>query len=295
MRINSVITIKTALEEGKKYLETHNSDFSIPSLESQILLSFVIEKQKEYIIAHPEHKISLINFNKYKSLLKLRGKKKPISQIINNKEFYSRNFIINESTLTPRPETETLIEQTLRLLPDLNQEKKELFIADIGTGSGCIAITIALESARLLDIKAYDVSKKAITLAKKNWQAFTNLTKSSITFKTINIEDENPKAIFDLILSNPPYIPYKDESLVANDVIKWEPKEALFADDNGLAVYKSIKIFCDKYLDKQYGKGVFELYPPNSKTISSIFANEYNYKIIKDYSGKDRVIIISPQ
>lgn len=289
---NKSISISNAIDLGTKLLQEANNDYSNPKLESTLLLSHILKEPKEYLISHNEEILEDNIWSNYNKLLLERINLKPISQILGYKEFYSRNFCVNEDVLTPRPETEHLIDCSLKIINEY--DKQNLKLADLGTGSGCIAVTLALESlSKKVSIEAYEISSKAISIATTNWKKYSDNSKNNISFLKKDLLKEELEGKYDLIVSNPPYIPNEHKNLVANDVLKWEPKNALFAEDNGLDFYKRLKYFCDKNLIKTTGNAVFELYSDNSNEILEIFNKDYDCKLIKDYSNKNRIIIIS--
>ncbi len=284
-------TIEKIMELGSHLLGIDACQYSNPLLESEILLAYALRKNKEYLIAHAKDAINQKYIQRYLQLIKLRKKKWPISQIIKHKEFYSRNFFVNNQVLIPRPETEHLIDATLKELEHFQLIKAPIQILDIGTGSGCIAITLALEeNSKDLYLTAIDSSSKALSVAKKNWANYKHLTNNTLRFRLADIHNFNSRKQFDFIVSNPPYIPTKDTHLVADDVLKREPRKALFARDNGLEFYVVIKNFCDTNLKNNSGIVVLEVYPPTHQEVIKIFSN-YKCTIIKDYFGKNRILV----
>ncbi len=237
----------------------------------------------------------MININKrdYQLLLEKKGqrinqsikkvnKDYPIQYLIGNVNFFGYEIMINKNVLIPRFETEQLVEETLKVLP----KNQSLRILDLGTGSGCIAITLK----KLItdsEVIAIDKSLKALLVAKKN----AKLNNALIKFIWQDIKKNIPGK-FDLIISNPPYISKDEEIMPA--VKKYEPKMALFAKDNGLYFYHLI---LNKYKNSLTKGGIIalEIGATQKKAISEIIKKEMpKVKVIckKDYAGKDRFIFI---
>lgn len=216
--------------------------------------------------------------------IKLLNKGIPVQYIIGNVDFYGMNFIVNNDVLIPRFETEQLVEKTLNYINGYFDKK--INIADIGTGSGCIAIT--LKKYLNCEVDAVDISTKALKVAKKNAK---NLN-TKINFLQGNLLEPLSKK-YDVIISNPPYISYDEE--IMDIVKKNEPSLALFANNNGLECYekmlKSISLYLkDKYLI------AFEIGHLQASKILRIAKQSLpncKVKIEKDLQGKDRFIFIS--
>lgn len=208
---------------------------------------------------------------------------RPIQQIVGKAFFAGNEFIINENTLIPRPETEFLIQQCLTLFP----QNETLQILDIGTGSGCIAITLAKKFPNS-HIIASDICQATLDIASKNIEKFRLYNKISLCNSNIF---EHIKGFFDLIVSNPPYIPLNEKESVQKDVYEFEPHRALFAKENGLYFYAKI-IKESKAFLKPNGYLVFEIGINQSKPVSELFLknNFANICIIKDFNDIDRII-----
>jgi len=204
----------------------------------------------------------------------------PVQYIVGNVNFYGYNINVDENVLIPRFETEELVEKTLKKL----NNKKDLNIVDLGTGSGCIAITLSKELDICVD--AVDISEKALEVAKKN--AKENNAKINFYLGDM-LAPLNKK--YDCIISNPPYISYDEEIM---DIVKNnEPSIALYAENNGLACYEKILSTCKDYLNKN-ALIAFEIGYKQADSIK-VLANKYldcNVTVEKDLQGKDRFIFI---
>ena len=221
------------------------------------------------------------NKDKFEENLKRLDNGEPVQYIVGNVNFYGFTFKVDKRVLIPRFETEELIENTLKYI----DKNKELKIIDLGTGSGCIAITLKKILPNSL-VTAYDTSSDALEVALEN----AKLNKVNINF--INQSMENIEGTYDLIISNPPYIAYDEE--IEEIVKKNEPSSALYADNNGLYFYEVILKQASNHLNKN-GVIAFEIGQTQAKDIIKLI-NQYlinwEYKVIKDLSGLDRIIII---
>jgi len=204
----------------------------------------------------------------------------PVQYITNSEFFYDKVFYVNDKVLIPRPETEELVSNIIK--NERSNNKKQ--ILDIGTGSGCIAITIS--NHLLSNVIAIDNSKEAIEVAQKN----NKLTSNKVNFIYSNIEDYLPSTSFDVIISNPPYIPISDRYKVDQNVLENEPHNALFIDNDPIYFYKRIISFAKKHLNKN-GVIYFEINQNYVDQITSLIY-EFDFKITKDFYGQNRFVTI---
>ena len=216
-------SIQTSLEYAFKTLQALSDT---AQLDSEILLCHVLDKNRAYLRTWPERKLNREQIIEFQQLVKKRETGLPIAYLVGKKEFWSREFFINQHVLIPRPETELLIEIALDLIPD-NQFKS---IIDLGTGSGAIGITLAAERP-LTNITATDISIHALDVAKTNAKKH-NI--ANIKFLASHWLRQLANKKHHLIVSNPPYIDPEDPHLQRGD-IRFEPKKALIADHQGLA------------------------------------------------------------
>ena len=261
-----------------------SSNISTHILDSEILLSFVLNLPREKILINLDSNIKKSIFNNYKILISRRETKEPIAYIINKKEFWKNSFYINNDVLIPRPETEIIVEELLKSTND-NSSKK---ILEIGTGSGCIVISIIKERANFY-ATAIDISKKALNIAKINAKMHHLINK----IKFINIDiDKIEYNKYDFIVSNPPYIKKFDLRRLDKSICSFEPHVALEAGIDGLREIKKI-ILKSKKLLKINGKLIFEIGNNQYiKTKKILVENGYYInKVIKDISSFPRVIV----
>ena len=225
-----------------------------------------------------------VPYNKQKKAIKKLEKGYPVQYIIGNVDFYGNIIEVNKNVLIPRFETEYLVYKTIKYLEELNISNPK--ILEIGTGSGCISI--ALKKEIDCDIDAIDISKKALKVAKKN----AKNNNVNINFSVCDIHNFNSDIKYDLIISNPPYVPYNSS---VDDKIKYEPQNAIYADNNGLYFYDLILQKVLNNLNKNYlisfeigdkeGKKILEL-------VKKYLPESYSF-YEKDYNNYDRYLFIS--
>lgn len=250
---------------------------------------FIVIKEKyninkiDFLIDRYSKKIDEEDINKdQNNILDDLKDEKPIQYILGKTEFMGKEFIINKSTLIPRPETEELINWII----DDNKINKRLKILDIGTGSGIIAINLALNLNS--EVFALDFSKEVLHIAKKN----SDILGAKITFIHENILDYDIQGKFDIIVSNPPYVLESEKKYMKRNVLHFEPYSAIFVnDDNPLIFYKKISEKAKKSLLKQ-GKIYFEINENKAEDIKNILEenNFSDIEIKKDFFQKDRMI-----
>lgn len=200
-------------------------------LDAEVLLAFVLGKPRSYLRAWPERKLDSNSGQHFLALLAKRQQGQPIAYLVGIREFWSREFIVNADVLIPRPETELLIEQSLALIP----QGQTIDLIDLGTGSGIIAITLALECPQA-QVCAVDASTAALAVAQTN---AARLNANPIRFYHSHWFASVPEGQFDLVISNPPYIAENDCHLRQGDV-RFEPYSALVAGQQGLGDILSI-------------------------------------------------------
>ena len=214
------------------------------------------------------------------------NKGEPIQYVIKKEFFYNYILKITEDVLIPRPETEELVSNII----NIEKLNKKLKILEIGTGSGCIAITLKKNLIKP-SVTSLDISKKAIEIAKEN----ASLLKIDINFVCKDFFHFSTKEKFDIIVSNPPYIPLKDKKFVDSVVYKNEPHKALFVEDDPLIFYKKILSFSTNYLNKN-GRVYFEIndiYKDDMKKYLDLFYSNIKYEFVKDMQNKYRFLFLN--
>ena len=265
-------------------IKLKNNKIPNPEIDLRILLNYSRCTKNEIILSNFNK--NQINIKKFNSLLKRRILNEPISKIINKKSFWKDNFYVNKFVLDPRPETEGIIEEAIKICKN---NKNHFKILDIGTGSGAIAISLAREFENA-EIVAIDISKDAIKVANKNIKD-RNLDKrinlKNTTFD--NIQDD-----FDLIVSNPPYLTQKEIKNLSIEIKKFEPQIALFGGRDGLDFYREFSKKIDNNL-KKGGNLILEIGASQFSDCMEIFRDS-GLKFVKkskDLQKKDRILVYS--
>ncbi|MDA9615825.1 peptide chain release factor N(5)-glutamine methyltransferase [Candidatus Pelagibacter sp.] len=276
------MNIANTLNQGINILQKNK--ICNPQLDCEILLSSSIKRDKKYIILNPTEPLNSEQLDKFKSLIERRKKGEPIAYIINKKEFWKNEFFVNKNVLIPRPDTELIIEQALKIYP----KESQLQVLDIGTGSGCILLSILKERQKFYGT-GIDISKKSINVSKYNAKQL-NLT-NRVKFFNSSI-DNFEIGKYDLVVSNPPYIELKNLRYLENDVVNFEPKLAL---SGGLDGFSKIRKVINKTKDliKKNGKFILEIGFKQKDKVKKILKEDgfYVNKAIKDYGNNDRCII----
>jgi len=252
-------------------------------LDSEILLSKILNKNREEILINSDQEITPKHQSKYKKLLIRRSQNEPIAYILRKKEFWSKNFFVSSDTLIPRPETELMVEKLVQIY-----KEKKISILDIGTGSGCILISLLSELKNSKGV-GIDISKKALIIAKKNLVKHKMQNKIKFLNKSL---DSKFNRKFDLIVSNPPYIRSNEIKYLNDDIKKYEPRIALDGGNDGLDLIKKV-IYKTKYILKVKGTLALEIGNEQFKKVSEILKKN-NFRIehiIKDYKDNVRSII----
>ena len=281
----SIKTVKILLEKSIDYLEKNNVEEN--KLIAEIIISNILNVDRMMLFTKYREIVSDNDIEKIREYLKKIAKDKlPLQYLLNEQEFYGRKFYVNKGVLIPRQDTEILVEKAINVVKDKKIEAPK--ILDIGTGSGVIGITMALEieNSKVLGI---DVSDVAIEISNKNREILKakniKIVKSNL-FENVSFKE------FDMIISNPPYIARDEIDVMSENTLTWEPEEALFAENEGLYFYNEI---CDKgyeYLQKE-GYLLFEIGYKQGEKVKTIMEKK-GYKeieIIKDLQGLDRVVV----
>ena len=273
--------LEQTIKKASQILKNHN--VHTYELDAQVILSDIMGVTREFLITNDYLTVSKRTKKKYDNAIKRRIKKEPVAYIIGKKEFWSQNFKVTSSTLVPRPESELLIYNVIK-----HFKNKKINILDIGTGSGCILLAILkeLQFSRGIGI---DISAKAIKIAKENSKNLNLLNRSK--FKTFDINSFNVGK-YDLIVSNPPYVPFKEIRNLTKDIINFEPIVALNGGKDGLDLIKKV-IYKSTKLLKKGGLLAIEIgnkqYPKVSDLLNQLGFKEMSK--LYDYNRNVRCII----
>jgi len=269
------------INNGSKQLR--DSNINSHKIDSEILLSETLNQTREKILINLDKKIDTKKISGFYKFIQRRSSKEPIAYILKKKEFWSKNFIVDHNTLIPRPETELMVEKIVKIF-----KTKDIYILDIGTGSGCILLSILseLKNSRGIGI---DISPKTIRIAKANLKKHKLTRRVKFYKRSIN-EIYHDK--FDLIVSNPPYIVRKDLKNLNEDIKKFEPKLALDGGNDGLDVIKKV-IYKSKNILKIKGMLALEIGNEQFKKVSKILKiNKFKTRyLVKDYRENIRCIL----
>jgi release factor glutamine methyltransferase len=276
------MNIENILNEGVNILQ--KSKIPNPQLDSEILLSSSIKRDKKHIILNPKEHLSSEQLQKFKSLIERRKKGEPIAYLINKKDFWKDEFFVNKDVLIPRPDTELIIEQVLKIF----SKERQLQVLDIGTGSGCILLSILKERPNFYGT-GMDISKKSINVSKFNAKQL-NLT-NRVKFFHSSV-DNFKIGKYDVVVSNPPYIELLNLKYLEKDVVNFEPKLALNGGLDGFLKIRKV-ISKTRALIKKNGKFILEIGFNQKNKVKKILKEEgfYINKSIKDYGNNDRCII----
>jgi len=276
------MNIQSAILEGANILK--NKSINSAKLDSEILLASVIDKDRKYLILNNDQNIKEKNLIHFQKLINKRSFREPIAYLTNKKHFWNYKFFVTKDTLIPRPDTELIVEQILKLTKSKNKMK----ILDIGVGSGCILLTILKERKNFYGV-GVDISKKCLNISKINAK---NLEVSSrVKFFKSDV-DKFDLGKYDLIVSNPPYIKKFNLKYLEKDVVNFEPKLALDGGLDGLSEIRKV-IKKSSELIKTNGKLVLEIAFDQKKEVVKQLKNKgfYINKVLKDLAKNDRCII----
>jgi release factor glutamine methyltransferase len=272
------MTILTALLQGTKLLE--EEAISAPRLTAEVLLTHALQHERSYLYAHPEEELSEIAWIHYGRYLHERMKGKPTQYITGRQEFYGRDFHVTSDVLIPRPETEHLVEAAISRIHPHD------VVVDVGTGSGAIAISLALETAA--HTFATDISTAALGVAQANSQHLS----ANVGFLACDLLDAFRDQSINVLVSNPPYVPRTDQPGLQREVRDYEPHVALFAGPTGLEIYERLIVEAARVL-RPHGWLLLELGYNSLDPVRAML--EYGWSdidVIADLAGFPRVLAV---
>jgi len=276
------MNIYSAVIEGTNILK----DKSILSaqLDTEILMAKALNKNRQYIILNHDKVLNIENLEYFKKLVQERATRKPIAYLLNKKLFWKNEFYVNKNTLIPRPDTETIVEQILKVV----KHKNYLKILDIGVGSGCILLSIIKEKKNFYGT-GIDISKNSLEISRLNAKKL--LVDKRVKFYKSDV-DKFAQGKYDLVVSNPPYIKRSKLKYLESDVLKFEPKLALDGGLDGLSVIRKV-INKTSELLKKNGKFILEIGFDQKSKVIKLLNNKgfYINSSVKDLANNDRCIV----
>lgn len=271
------MTYRELISRGEKVLTL--AGIADVKTDAWLLLEMVCKIDRNFYYMHMDEDISEIELKEYEIAVKKRAEHIPLQYIIGETEFMGLKFKVNSSVLVPRQDTETLVEEALKVV------SPGMRVLDMCTGSGCIIVSI-LHNVSKVEGFAVDISKQALNVAKEN----AKLNEVSVLFERSDLFD-NVTGTFDVIVSNPPYIPTEEIEKLMPEVKTFEPMEALDGKEDGLYFYRKIVAKCGDYLNPG-GHILFEIGHDQGEAVSTLLkeAGFAMVRVIKDLSGNDRVV-----
>jgi release factor glutamine methyltransferase len=270
------MTLRTALAQGTELLAREG--ILEPRLTAEVLLAHAVHCECTYFYAHPEQELREVEWIHYGRYLDERMKGKPTQYITKHQEFYGREFKVTRDVLIPRPETELLVESVLRL------RRPGALVVDVGTGSGAIAVTLALESRR--PVVATDLSIEACLVASENARRLG----ADVTFMVADLLKPFTDGSLDVVVSNPPYVPLNDRDGLQREVRDWEPSLALYGGADGTAIYDRLIPEAWRVL-KPGGVLAFEFGFGQAEALSAKVVGWTNVQVLEDLAGIPRVLV----
>jgi release factor glutamine methyltransferase len=260
------------------------NEIAEPRREANSLLTFALEKDKTFLIAYPEYRLSAEEETRFLQLLPRRAAREPLQYITGRQEFYGLDFEVSPDVLIPRPETEIIVENAIEIL----RRKENARFCEIGTGSGCISISI-LNDLKMARAVGVDISEKALRIAQKN--AEKHEVSRRIDLKISDLFASVKGEEFDLIVSNPPYISAEDFEALQPEVKKFEPRNALTDERDGFSVIEKIILHSPKFL-KPGGFLLMEIGFDQAKKTREMFSPEIwqAFEILPDLQGIPRTV-----
>lgn len=272
------MTYQEAVKNGEKVLSL--AEIADAKVDAWLLFEMACKVDRQFYYLHMNEDITMEQQKEYEIALKKRTEHIPLQYIVGEQEFMGLKFKVNSSVLIPRQDTETLVEEALKKVrPDMK-------VLDMCTGSGCIIISI-IKNVPSAEGYAVDISKQALNVAKENAKS----NEVPVNFERSDLFD-NVTGVYDVIVSNPPYIPTAEIPKLMPEVGSFEPLEALDGKEDGLFFYRKIVAECGSYL-KEDGYILFEIGCEQAEAVTTMLreAGFYEVQVVKDLAGLDRVVI----
>ncbi len=281
--------IPYTIKELKHYADERLKGLDNASLDRDIILSHVTGFDRAYILAHPEAEVSFEAYEKFRHLVDQRRKHVPVGYLTGHKEFMGLDFLVDESTLIPRPDTETLVETAAAVIRSLERAPEDLKILDLCSGSGAVGLSLLHEFPEA-DLVLSDISAEAMAVAEKNAGRLGLADRTHCIVGNL-FDNINTAHNFDVIVSNPPYIPSQEIRNLPRDIREYEPKKALDGGQDGLDFYRKISDKARQYINDG-GWILFEIGSEQGADVAAIL-KEFNWQdpeVLSDLAGRARVV-----
>lgn len=276
-------TIFEALNGASSFLEENGREGNA----ARILLQHILQTSYSGLMMKMHDTLPEEQQQQFDAFILEHVKGRPVQYITGTEDFYGRTFVVDESVLIPRPETEELIVGTIERISKLFGDKQNLKFADIGTGSGAIAITMKKECPQL-NVTATDFSPAALATAQKNAEQL----QAEITFKLGDLTEPIANEKWDIVLSNPPYIAYEEMEKMSDVVVAHEPHQALFADEDGLLLYRKLAENLPALMKRPALIGL-EIGYTQGEAVANFFRKSFpnaHVTVVQDINKKDRIV-----
>lgn len=284
-----IMTIRDLLEQGTRALIEAGQ--SSARLDARVLLSHVLGVAATMFYAYPEREVSAEQERQFLSLVERRAHSEPVAYLVGHKEFYGLDFVVDKHVLIPRPETELLVEAALENIRGRLNACQVPIVADIGTGSGAIPITLAVEEPRLPYLYATDISPEALGVARLNCKR--HAVEQRIRLLQGNLVEPLPEAV-DIITANLPYVGTDEMDVLAPDVLAYEPHLALFSGSSGLdLLQRFLRAVRQSGILKKGGCMFLEIGYAQKEPLTHLLSELWPSAVVawkKDYAGWDRLL-----
>jgi len=286
---NEIKVIRLKELRSKAIQRLDNAGCDTAMLDVDLLMAAALDLDRLEIILEPDRMVGAQQVSAFDGLITRRVARQPVAQILGEKEFWGLNFKVSRDCLTPRPDSETLVEAALNSVVD---KKARLNILDLGTGSGCLLLSLMSELPNSTGV-GVDISEKALILARENAACHGVLSRCDFS-QSDWAESLPPSVHFDIVLCNPPYIAHQEAPSLSPDVREYEPPGALFSGDNGLADYKRLAHILPG-ISHQGSKVFLEIGHAQGTAVTEIFGKSpaRNIRIIQDLAGRDRCVALN--
>ena len=281
--------IPYTVKELKSYADEHLKGLENASLDRDLILGHVTGFDRSYILAHPEAEVSFEKYEEFRDLIGKRKKQVPVAYIIGHKEFMGRDFLVDEYTLIPRPDTETLVEAAASVIRGIGPKDRPLKGLDLCSGSGAIGLSLLHEFPQM-NLVLSDISPRAMAVARKNAHRLGISRQADFVVGDL-FDGISALHNFDVIVSNPPYIPSKEIRTLPKDIREYEPKNALDGGQDGLDFYRKIADKARQFINHG-GSILFEIGSEQGQDVAAIL-KEFNWQdpeVLSDLAGRARVV-----